>query len=272
MRNSQCVKHFRGHPFVPKRREVHSVAIPQPRIAKLAEPPEVDEPQTDIVGDASEKLVVNGGATPQPAEQRHGAKVTRGECEHEGTGLLQCLEPVGVAGHHGVDIVAHQKQIVHARIDGDEVGFEHDRRLNLFGEDLIHPSAADGEVGVAKIGIALRKPDGDVVSPSAQTIGTGGVGIADPLGERVAKCHIPAERCRRSRRSHKGHGINLADTMAVRTSQRCRWLNRLQLSDDCSRSGNRDYTPNSLTPAQRHTTAATKVSGTVNNPTRVNAT
>jgi hypothetical protein len=38
--------------------------------------------------------------------------------------------------------------------------------------------------------------------------------VADTLGERVAERHVPAEHCRRSRRSGHGHDTNLAHPTA----------------------------------------------------------
>jgi len=70
-----------------------AITCPQARIAKLGEPPEVHELQTEIVGDAAQQLVVDRGTAPQPPEQRHCAEVTRGEREHVGTGLLQVFRP-----------------------------------------------------------------------------------------------------------------------------------------------------------------------------------
>ena len=168
-----------------------AITCPQARIAKLGEPPEVHELQTEIVGDAAQQLVVDRGPAPQPPEQRHRAEVTRGEREHVGTGLLQGLQAVGVSGHHRVDVVAHQQQVVHARVHGDEVGFEHYGGLNLLRENLVHPTATHREVGVAKLWTVLRQRDRDVVRPSAQTVGAGGMWVADTLGERVAERHVP---------------------------------------------------------------------------------
>ena len=90
--NSQCVKNFRGHALMTERREVDAIAGPQARIAKLGEPPEVDQLQTEVVGDAAQQLVVDRGAAPQPPKQRHRAEIARREREHVGAGLLQSLQ------------------------------------------------------------------------------------------------------------------------------------------------------------------------------------
>jgi hypothetical protein len=44
-----------------------------------------------------------------------------------------------------------------------------------------------------------------VIRPSAQTVGAGGMWVADTLGERVAERHVPSER----------HVTNLADGTAI---------------------------------------------------------
>jgi len=100
-----------------------------------------------------------------------------------GAGLLQGLEGVGIPGHHRVDVVAHQQQVVHARVDDDEVGFEHNGGLNLIRENLVHSAATHREVGVAKLRVVLRQCDCDVIRPSAHPVGAGGMWIADTLGE-----------------------------------------------------------------------------------------
>ena len=76
-----------------ERREVNAIAGPQARIAKLGEPPEVHQLQSEVVGDAAQQLVVDRGAAPQPAKQRHRAEIARRERQHVGTGLLQRLQP-----------------------------------------------------------------------------------------------------------------------------------------------------------------------------------
>ena len=96
-----------------------------------------------------------------------------------------------------------KKQVVHARVDGDEVGLEHDGGLDLFVEDLVHAAAPDREVGVAHFGVGLRQRYGDMIGPSAQAVRAGRVWVADPLGERVAKRHVAGE---------DGHGSNLERT------------------------------------------------------------
>ena len=206
MRNCECVKNFRGHPLVSERRKVDAVPCPQARIAKLGESPEVDELQSEVVGDAAEQFVVDGGPAPQPPKKRDGSEVARGEGEHVGAGLLQGLQGVGVSGHHRVDVVAHQKQVVHARVDGDEVGFEHDRGLNLIRKNLVHPAATHREVGVPKLRTVLRKLECDVIRPSAQTVRAGGMWVADTLGERIAKGHVSGEYA---------HETNLAQPTTV---------------------------------------------------------
>jgi hypothetical protein len=80
----------------------------------------------------------------------------------------------------------------------------------LIRKNLIHPAATHREVGIAKLRTVLRKRDCDVIRPSAQTVGAGGMWVADTLGERVAERHVPAEHCRRRRRSSPGHETNLA--------------------------------------------------------------
>jgi hypothetical protein len=80
----------------------------------------------------------------------------------------------------------------------------------LIRENLVHSAATHREVGVAKLGIVLRKRDCDVIRPTAHTIGAGGMWVADTLGERVAEGHVPGEHCRRRRRSGPGHETNLA--------------------------------------------------------------
>ena len=52
-----------------ERREVNAIACPQARISKLGEAPEVDQLQSEVVGDGAQQLVVNRGAAPQPAMQ-----------------------------------------------------------------------------------------------------------------------------------------------------------------------------------------------------------
>ena len=75
MGDSQCVKNFGGQALMAERREVDPISVPQARIAKLGEPPEVHELQTEVVGNAAQQLVVDRGSAPQPPEQRHGAEI-----------------------------------------------------------------------------------------------------------------------------------------------------------------------------------------------------
>jgi hypothetical protein len=74
----------------------------------------------------------------------------------------------------------------------------------LLREDLVHPAATHCEVGVSKLRIVLRQRDCDMIRPSAQTVGAGGMWVADTLSERVAERHVSAD----------GHETNLADAMA----------------------------------------------------------
>ena len=53
MGDSQRVKDFGGEALVTERREVDPIAVPQAGVAKLGEPPEVDELQSEVVGDAA---------------------------------------------------------------------------------------------------------------------------------------------------------------------------------------------------------------------------
>ena len=193
MGNSQRVKDFGGESLVPQRRQVDAIAVPQSRVAELGEPPEVDQVQPEVVGDAAQQFVVDRRAAAQPPEQRHGAEIRCREGEHDGAGLLQRLEPLGVSGHHGVDVVAQQEQVVHARVDGDEIRLEHDGGLNLLVEDLVHSPAPHREVGVAQLGVRLRQRDCDTIGPPAQTVGARGIGVADTFGERVAERHVSRE-------------------------------------------------------------------------------
>src|SRR5258707_2910152 len=146
--NSERVKNFRGHALMSQRGQVDAVSGPQARIAELGEAPEVDELQAEVVGDAAQQLVVDRGSAAEPPKQRHGAEVACGEREYMGAGLLQGLEGVGIPGHHRVDVVAHQQQVVHARVDDYEVGFEHNGGLELFREKFVHSVATHGAASV----------------------------------------------------------------------------------------------------------------------------
>ena len=53
VRNRQRIKHFGGHSLVSQRGEVDTVAVPQPGIAELGEPPEVHQVHIEVVDDAA---------------------------------------------------------------------------------------------------------------------------------------------------------------------------------------------------------------------------
>src|SRR4051794_40660546 len=106
MGNGQRVKDFGSESLVPQRRKVDAIAVPQSCVAELGVAPEVDKAQTEVIGDAAQQFVVDRSAAAQPPEERHGSEICCREGEYDSTGLLQRLEPLGVPGHHGVDIVA----------------------------------------------------------------------------------------------------------------------------------------------------------------------
>ena len=85
----------------------------------------------------------------------------------------------------------------------------------LVGGRARRTPATSRTAGSAQSGCrALAERDGDVVRPSAQTVGAGGMWVADTLGERVAERHVPGEHCRRRRRSGPGHVTNGAHPTA----------------------------------------------------------
>jgi hypothetical protein len=51
----------------------------------------------------------------------------------------------------GVEVDPRPQDVVAAGVDGDQVGLERDRRLELLGEDRGQLAAADREVGVAEV-------------------------------------------------------------------------------------------------------------------------
>ena len=76
--------------------------------------------------------------------------------------------------------------VVAAGRERDEVGLERERGLDLAGDDLRDELAAHGEVRVGEVVDLLRQHLGDAVGPAAVAVGQIRLGIADPLGERVA--------------------------------------------------------------------------------------
>ena len=53
MGNNQLVKDFRSKALMTQRREMYAIAVPEACVAKLGEPPEVDELQTEVIGNAA---------------------------------------------------------------------------------------------------------------------------------------------------------------------------------------------------------------------------
>ena len=91
-----------------------------------------------------------------------------------------------------VRIGAGADDVVAARREGDQVGLELERRLDLVGDDLGDELAAHREVRVGEVVDLLRQHLGDAVGPAAVAVGRGGLGVADALGERVAERDVAA--------------------------------------------------------------------------------
>ena len=171
---------------------MHPVVVPESGIAEFVEAPEVDERHAEVVGDAAQQFVVDRRPPAQPAEHGFGPQIRCGEGEDGGAGLLQGLQAVGVAGHHGVHVDAQGHQVVHPGVDGHQVWFGEHGGLDLVGQDVVHGPAAHSEVGVAELGIGSRQPRGQPVGPAAHAVRAAGVGIADAFGEGITQRDVSA--------------------------------------------------------------------------------
>ena len=81
----------------------------------------------------------------------------------------------------GVDVDLRPHDVVGAGVDGDQVGLERDRRLDLLGDHGVELAAADREVGVAEVvGAGCASTLGHPVGPAAQAVGAVGSGSPTP--------------------------------------------------------------------------------------------
>ena len=158
--DAERVEHGDGDELVPGRRQVQAVHVPHPRVVQRAHPPEVDQRRVVPVGDLPDQLVVDGEPAAERGEQpgRAGpAGVVGGEEHQPGAGRGELLDAVGVDRDQRVDVDPRPEDVVHAGVDGDQVGRQRDGGLDLLGDDLAELAAADGEVGVGEVVRAARR-------------------------------------------------------------------------------------------------------------------
>ncbi len=107
------------------------------------------------------------------------------EEHHRGAVGAQSRERDLQSARHIVWIGAGADDVVAARGDGDEVGAQLERRLDLLVDDLLQQAATDGEIGVGEILGARAQHLGDTVGPASVTAWTARFRVTDSLREGV---------------------------------------------------------------------------------------
>ncbi|RYJ02430.1 MAG: SGNH/GDSL hydrolase family protein, partial [Actinomycetales bacterium] len=127
------------------------IDVPEPVVAVLAQPPEVDERGVVALGHLTDELVVDGEPTAQRAEDRRPSGVVGREHHDVGAGLAQAADGEVVGSDEPVDVDAGAEDVVGAGVEAHEVGLERERGLELLVDDGQQLPAADGEVGVGEV-------------------------------------------------------------------------------------------------------------------------
>ena len=172
---------------------VHAVDPPQPPIVVLAETPVVHQFGTVVLRHFAEQLVVNGSAPADAGEDFGGTGVKAGKHQDACACGRQRGEPVGVPPHHGVNVHFGAEDVIDTGIDSDKCGIHGHSGSNLLAQDLVHFLAANGEIGITPglFRVGQRELFGRPVRPTANLVGSCGVGVAQTFGKRIAQCHIP---------------------------------------------------------------------------------
>ena len=171
MRDAEHVEHVQGHPGVAGRAEVHAVVVPVAPVAELAHPPEVHDRGAVTVGRPPDQLGVEREPSAQRPVDRRTTRVEGREHQQPRPGGRQLAEGGVVPVHQCVDVDPRPHDVVGAGVDGEQVGLERDRRLDLLGDHGVELATADRQVGVAELRRLLREHGRDPVGPAAQTVG-----------------------------------------------------------------------------------------------------
>jgi hypothetical protein len=199
-------EHHACHGVMAERSKVQAVRRPHPLVLDLGQRPLVGDDAVVFHRDAVHVLVVDSDLAADAAEHGGEADVDTGEHDDRG--------PVGAQPLHGgvesrgdvIRVGARPDHVVSAGRDRDQVGAQGHGRFDLLIDDLPDEFAAHGEVRVREVARLAAEHLGDAVSPAAMPAEAFRLGIADPLGERVADRAVAGPRmlCRHTPHSALG--------------------------------------------------------------------
>ena len=149
--DAESVEDLDRHDLVASARHVHPIGVPEPRIAVCAHAPEVDQSCAVLVGDVAHQLVVDRESTAQGCEHGNTARVVRREHHEVSAGFSQTTERLVVLVDQHVEVDARTQHVVGAGVDADQVGVQHEGRLNLLIEDREQLATPNREVGVREV-------------------------------------------------------------------------------------------------------------------------
>ena len=192
-RDADFLGRAQRHPAVSFRGQVQPILAPHARVAEHPHRPQVDQEAVMLAGDGPQVRVEDGGPAADHPDEREQARIESGEDQHPAPGRAQLLDG-GVEGlGQQVRVDPGPQQVVAAGGDRDQVRAHGRGRGDLFVQDLGQHLAADGEVGVAQVGLLRGQHLGQPVSP-APAVAAVRPRVPDALGEAVAQRHQRPDR------------------------------------------------------------------------------